>query len=121
MKASEVKKGMLIKGRGTSAFIGEIKDTSTRGTVVVKSYYDLKNHYIDLHEIEELKPVFSVDRNGYHCAYIPDVAEFEVAGETREDAYEGLKVVVENIVQRKRERGELYLQKQGFFNVRERE
>lgn len=54
MKYEACRKGTMICGKHNVPIYGEIVDTASRGTVIIKSYYDDCNHYINA---KRLKPI----------------------------------------------------------------
>ncbi|KKL12709.1 hypothetical protein LCGC14_2533030 [marine sediment metagenome] len=114
MKLKDARKGLLISKRDGS-FFGEIIDASTRGTVIVLSYFDDCNHYINLRRLTE--PLYKIEPDsGQFHAYIPFFKGCHTCGDTVEEAYKNLRDAIHAYIRSMRKHGEVGLIKHRWDN-----
>ena len=105
MRATKYKDGMLVVGKNKKMF-GEMVATSTRGSVVMNSYFDDCNHYVLLQRIDPLEIIIEPD-DGQFYAYVPLLKGCRTCGDSIEEALSNIKDAVRVYVHSMRKHGEL--------------
>lgn len=116
MRVIDIHKGLLIQGKHNN-FIGEIVDVSSRGVVIVKSYFDNSHHYINAARLKKLDVIVEPD-NGQYYAYVPTLKGLHTCGDTEKAAYQNVQDAVFAYVQSMKKHDELYMKTSNFFSVR---
>ena len=115
MKMREVKVGMLMQARH-SWFIGEITGLSTKGTVVVESYFTGARHYINLKRLVLVDIVIERDNGGFHAS-VPGIKGCHSYGDNEQETYQNIKDAVRTMVRSMKAQGELIQTNTNFLSI----